>query len=104
MTREELVKALRFCSHENCLDCPLLMCNGVSCIDRMLRAAADMLEQDALESQKAESKHYPTVDAVEVVRCKDCIHRDDGSCPMDENYPWHDTKSDDFCSYRERKG
>ncbi len=45
----------------------------------------------------------PTVDAVPVVRCKDCIHRDDGSCPMDENYPWHDTKSDDYCSYGERR-
>lgn len=45
----------------------------------------------------------PTVDAVEVVRCKDCIHWDDGSCPMGENYPWCDTKSDDFCSYGEKE-
>lgn len=45
----------------------------------------------------------PTMDAVPVVRCKECIHRDDGSCPMDANYPWNDTKSDDYCSYGERR-
>ena len=52
-------------------------------------------------------ENAPTVDAVEVVRCKDCIHRDpeDKKCdcsfqarggmfPMDDN---------DFCSYGERR-
>lgn len=51
--------------------------------------------------------HTPTADVVEVVRCKDCIHRDpeDKKCdcsfqakggmfPMDDN---------DFCSYGERR-
>ena len=47
----------------------------------------------------------PTVDAVEVVRCKDCKHRFDGLCAMESvgGYPWNDTKDDDFCSYGERK-
>ena len=49
----------------------------------------------------------PTADAIEIVRCKDCIHRDpeDKKCdgtfqakcgifPMDDN---------DFCSYSERR-
>ena len=52
----------------------------------------------------------PTVDAVEVVRCKDCKHgflTDDGSysCELvDEHYGWgYRTKADDFCSYGERR-
>ena len=47
----------------------------------------------------------PTVDAVEVVRCKDCKHREHVWCPMEsvEQYPWLSTKDDDFCSYGERK-
>ena len=35
----------------------------------------------------------PTIDAVEVVRCKDCKHRDNCNLMTD----------DDFCSDRERK-
>ena len=53
----------------------------------------------------------PTVDAVEVVRCKDCIHwhepnsvclkiYSDGAASV---YAWQDRKADDFCSYGERK-
>ena len=52
--------------------------------------------------------HAPTVDAVEVVRCKDCVnycgfeHCKNGICDVDSVskravYP------DDFCSYGERK-
>ena len=45
---------------------------------------------------------FPTVDAVEVVRCKDCIkHGDDEECPMLSMMQY--TESDDFCSYGERK-
>lgn len=54
-------------------------------------------------------KEFPTVDAVPVVRCKDCRHRDpeDHKCdcgelerqgcpfPVDDDY---------FCAYGERKG
>lgn len=49
----------------------------------------------------------PTVDAVEVVRCKDCKYRfknnghsRDG-CPIVDANIWMD--SDDFCSHGERK-
>ena len=47
----------------------------------------------------------PTVDAVEVVLCKDCKHRDDGMCLMEEeyHYPWHKVEDDDFCSRGESK-
>ena len=51
----------------------------------------------------------PTVDAVPVVRCKDCKHYDMGVCLKiysDGNaHPeaWQSRKPDDFCSYGERK-
>ena len=57
--------------------------------------------------EKEDERVHSTADVVEVVRCKDCIHRDpeDKKCdcsfqakggmfPMDDN---------DFCSYGERK-
>lgn len=48
----------------------------------------------------------PTVDAVEVVRCKDCIHNDQCKHRVvmwveDPINTWH--KDIDFCSYGERK-
>ena len=50
----------------------------------------------------------PTVDAVEVVRCRDCKYRfknnghDKSGCPIIDANIWMD--DDDFCSYGERKG
>lgn len=41
----------------------------------------------------------PTVDAVPVVRCRDCEHWDDTWCDINEDY----FEDDDFCSYGERK-
>ena len=50
----------------------------------------------------------PTIDAVPVVRCKDCKYNEDGECVCSRmcisacahfyTYP------DDFCSYGERRG
>ena len=54
----------------------------------------------------------PTVDAVEVVRCKDCEYRGELVCPMfSEEYIWYDggyaeidnTEDDAFCSVGMRK-
>lgn len=47
----------------------------------------------------------PTVDAVEVVRCKDCKYWDDDRrCNGIENGLVREyTREDDFCSYGERK-
>ena len=42
-----------------------------------------------------------TVDAVEVVRCKDCKHEFGGSCIL---CGFQKRKPEDFCSYGERKG
>ena len=53
--------------------------------------------------------HMDTVDAVPVVRCKDCAHYDMGVCLKiysDGNvHPeaWQSRKPEDFCSYGERK-
>lgn len=56
----------------------------------------------------------PTIDAVEVVRCKDCrwykkwktIGRDDGYCGYArmtrDGLQYINTNADDFCSYGER--
>lgn len=43
----------------------------------------------------------PTVDAVPVVRCKDCKHEFGGSCII---CGFQKRKPEDFCSYGERKG
>ena len=51
----------------------------------------------------------PTVDAVPVVRCKDCKHYDMGVCLKiysDGNMhteAWQSRRPEDFCSYGERK-
>ena len=51
----------------------------------------------------------PTVDAVPVVRCKDCKHYDMGVCLKiysDGNVhsaAWQSRNPDDYCSYGERK-
>ena len=58
-----------------------------------------------------EIEKMPTVDAVEVVRCKDCIHwyEPEGVCLKiysDGNvspYAWQDRKPDDFCSYGKKE-
>ena len=56
------------------------------------------IQQKAL---KEALERLPTIDAVEVVRCKDCKHYD-GSYPM--CCRWEETiKPDDYCSYGEKK-
>ena len=67
----------------------------------------------------SEVEQMPTVDAVEVVRCKDCKHREEeGECPMyyvkeiewdDDGYtevdyvPYDRTMDDGFCDRGERR-
>lgn len=44
----------------------------------------------------------PTVDAVEVVRCKDCRYRNANGCPM--HYKGYNVNGDDdYCSYGVKK-
>ena len=44
----------------------------------------------------------PTIDAVEVVRCKDCIYNDRGWCGSQE-YGTRHVGDNDYCSYGENK-
>lgn len=59
--------------------------------------------------EKCDIDKMPTVDAVVVVRCKDCKHYDLGVCLKiysDGNAQkdsWQSRNPDDFCSYGERK-
>ena len=63
-------------------------------------------------------KYKPTIDAVEVVRCKDCRKQGSDDCPMFnrewrtimrggecvDDFIFHDlTKPSDYCSYGKRK-
>ena len=51
----------------------------------------------------------PTVDAVPVVRCRECKHYKTGVClkiyydGLASRYAWQERKPDDFCSYGKRK-
>ena len=47
-------------------------------------------------------KTMPTIDAVSVVRCKECKYKDDIVNYYYEND--RNIKADDFCSYGEREG
>lgn len=70
----------------------------------MLPHNGDMISSEEVEQA---IKEAPTVDAVEVVRCKDCKHfGGHGAChchAADENGTPIFVREDDFCSYGERK-
>lgn len=55
-----------------------------------------------LEEVQKQIKNAPTIDAVEVVRCKDCKFYHKQKCAMDD---WHfsETKENDFCSFGQKK-
>ena len=83
---------------EHCADCKYFNVDGICTKEDPVCGSVMMVNE------------LPTVDAVEVVRCKDCKHgflTDDGSysCELvDEHYGWgYRTKADDFCSYGERR-
>ena len=44
----------------------------------------------------------PTVDAVPVVRCRECKYHNKPPCPMRLSFNW--TEDEDFCSYGEKEG
>ncbi len=46
-------------------------------------------------------KNATTIDAVPVVRCRECMYHNKPPCPMRLSFNW--TEEDDFCSYGERK-
>ena len=69
-------------------------------LERMARTAYPNLFPGLFEAAEY-AKDFLTVDAVEVVRCKDCKHCNEGFCVG--YHAHHDIMPDDFCSYGERK-
>lgn len=65
----------------------------------------DNMIQGAMRLARSKIENAPTVDAVEVVRCKDCIHRKEKACfnPCAGMWVGVELKDSDFCSYGERK-
>ena len=63
--------------------------------------------REYIERQKAFLDKFPTIDAVPVVRCRECKYRfknnghDKSGCPIIDANIWMD--DDDFCSHGERK-
>ena len=80
----------------------------VKCIE-LLAKHEDSFRQSVILGVVHTVKAQPTVDAVEVVRCRDCIHYFSGACLKiysDGNVSqdaWQERNEDDFCSYGERK-
>lgn len=70
--------------------------DGLNCKDHKKRFGHDAIEI------MAEVHYSETVDAVEVVRCKDCKFYHKQECAMDD---WHfsETKEEDFCSFGQKK-
>ena len=76
---------------------------------RLIRAVALMKRTDRYppyisDTVRKELRYVPTVDAVEVVRCKDCRYYDaeNHNCLDELGYArvWEE---DDYCSFAERK-
>ena len=79
------------------------------------RMPNDEFFEDLSDIEKAKVIQWmisaPTVDAVEVVRCRDCQHYIDGCCYVSNRtnkglYPRvniHSRSENDYCSYGERR-
>ena len=65
--------------------------------------------QDGIAAAKKIVKHATAVDAVEVVRCKDCMHYKQNPYSVEEDMwcmcwsDWVPAEPQAFCSYGERK-
>ena len=76
------------CSHVACIDCSFFMDDKYCRFETMLSEA-------------------PTINAVPVIRCRECRYRfknnghDKSGCPIIDANIWMD--DDDFCSHGERK-
>ncbi len=61
-----------------------------------------LYEADAVTMQGVKIiNQFPAVNAVPVVRCRECKYHNKPPCPMRLSFNW--TEDDDFCSYGERK-
>ena len=99
MAKERLIDANEF-EETHCKDCPY-------------RLEGSCTKDDPICSTIQDHRDAPTVDAVEVVRCKDCIHycQTHGyshtymGCMIFDgaNEIPYETEPDDFCSHGERR-
>ena len=93
-------------SIDNCDICDMCSDKGIRCsFNCDFPDALDYKWEKLIDAQ-------PTIDAVEVVRCKDCRHWHDhitttwcsrGAELRPQESGWIKRKADDFCSYGERK-
>lgn len=69
--------------------------------------SSDEEERDVIEEAIRAIDNAPTIDAVPVVRCKDCKHNNERHALTDGGvwceYWGTDPDNDDFCSYGERR-
>jgi hypothetical protein len=70
-------------------------------VDKLLNNLPNDLPYKA--SVKRVIMQAPTADVAEVVRCKSCVHYQNGACNHFGYYTYApDVDEDDFCSYGER--
>lgn len=78
-------------------------------LERLFNAQIEQGATDAFDAFDDALQDALTIDAVPVVRCKDCKHYDLGVClriySEGNAYvdAWQPRKPEDFCSYGERK-
>ena len=70
-------------------------CHGYSGNKKALYREAILAVRSILHSAK-------TIDAVPVVRCRECKYHNKPPCPMRLSFNW--TEDEDFCSYGEKEG
>lgn len=70
MTREEIIKSLRVCVSGGCYGCSVEY--GLNCFNKLMQAAADMLEQDgkelaAVDGDKINKKLLKLIDKLDAI-------------------------------------
>ena len=91
----KLIDALSESQWDYFINCIYDCCNELGATDNI---SANCLI-DCLANMEIEAAQ--TVDAVPVVRCRECKYHNKPPCPMRLSFNW--TEDDDFCSYGERK-
>lgn len=91
------------------LESEMRLIDANSLLDEFLKKYTEMERDGNLVFAACEIKqdfadmisNVPNVDAVEVVRCRECKYHNKPPCPMRLSFNW--TEDNDFCSYGERK-
>lgn len=86
------------------IDANALACEVLAVKCNLVNGKSEWLNgyRDALQAVLELITEAPTVDAVEVVRCKDCKWRNTKGCPY-KNFNAVERSDDDFCSDGERR-